>query len=74
MNIQLPTGATISISAYEYYFLLKDEDMDLFFQSCVADDLGIQINNPFSNKASFGKLDGGEDYDIPEIPETDITD
>jgi len=71
MNIQLPTGTTITISAYEYYFLLKEEDMHEFFQSCIADDLGIQINNPFSNKASFGRIE--EDF-TDEFPEEDIKD
>lgn len=61
MNLQLQTGKTISISAYEYYFALKEEDIDLFFQSCIADDLGIELNNPFSNKSSIGRLDFEED-------------
>jgi hypothetical protein len=57
MNIQLPTGKTLSVSTYEYLFVLKEEDVDLFFQACIADDLGQEINHPFSNKASKGKLD-----------------
>lgn len=60
MNINLPTGKVISISAYEYYFVLKDEDVDEFFQSCIADDLGSHIENPFSNK-SFEKLEVKEE-------------
>ena len=63
MNIQLPTGKTISVSVYEFYFLLKDDDMDDFYQSCMADDLGTELNNPFSNRASQGRLE------IPEEPE-----
>lgn len=50
LNIQLPTGNTISVSAYEYYFMLDDNDMDEFYQSCMADDLGRYIDNPFSNR------------------------
>jgi hypothetical protein len=68
MNIQLQTGKTINISAYEYYFILKDEEVDFFFQSCVADDLGTEINNPFANRASAGKLDLD---DLPDIPDLD---
>ena len=56
MNIQLPTGKTLSVSLYDYLFVLKEEDVDLFYQSCIADDLGEQINNPFSNRASTGKI------------------
>ncbi len=51
------------MSVYEYFFILKDEDMDAFYQSCIADDLGTELNNPFSNKSSMGKLE------IPETPE-----
>ncbi len=66
MNIQLATGKTITISAYEYFFILKEEDVEEFFQSCVADDLGIYIGNPFSNKSSQGELD------IEELPDEEI--
>lgn len=55
MNIQLPTGNTITISVYEFFFLLDDKDVDLFYQSCIADDMGDYIDNPFSNSAS-GKV------------------
>jgi hypothetical protein len=61
MNINLPTGKTIYVSAFDYYFLLKEEDVDLFFQSCVADDLGQEINNPFSNKIIIGKIEVDEE-------------
>lgn len=63
MNIQLVTGKTISVSSYEWLFMLKEEDVDEFFQSCIADDLGIDIENPFSNKIIHGKL---EIEDLPE--------
>lgn len=56
MNINLPTGKTIFISAYEYFFVLKEEDVDAFFQSCIADDLGEEINNPFSNRFASDKI------------------
>ncbi len=67
MNIQLPTGKTISISVYEFFFLLKEEDIDGFYQSCMADDLGQHIESPFSNRAFQGRL---ELPDVPEIEET----
>lgn len=69
MNIQLQTGNTITMSYYEYLFILKDEDMDDFYQSCVADNLGIYIDNPWSGKASTGRL---EYEDVPEIDEAEI--
>lgn len=69
MNIQLVTGKTVSISVYEYLFVLRDDDMDMFYQSCIADDLGIEINNPFSNKASMGSLDWMDSNTQEEKPE-----
>jgi len=66
MNIQLPTGNTISVSAYEYYFILKEDEVDLFYQSCIADDLGTYIDNPFSNKSYSSKLEVDEE-DIKDI-------
>lgn len=65
MNINLPTGKVISVSAYEYYFILKDEDLDEFFQSCIADDLGNYIENPFSNKC-LEKLEVKEEHEEEE--------
>lgn len=64
--IQLQTGKTIYISAYEYYFVLKDEDIEEFFQSCVADDIGIFKENPFSDSGCRGRI---EIDDIPEVEE-----
>lgn len=60
MNISLPTGKVISVSYYEWLFLLKDEDIHEFYQSCIADDLGTMIENPFSNRA-MEKLEIDED-------------
>jgi hypothetical protein len=70
-NIQLRTGNTIYISVYEYYFKLRDEDMDLFFQSCEADNLGIQIDNPFSDKRYSGMVED-EPTTTGDIPEDSI--
>jgi len=67
MQIQLPTGKTISVSVFDYYFILKDEDVDLFYQSCIADDLGEEVNNPFSGRASTGKIEVEEQ----EVEETE---
>ena len=50
MNINLPTGNTITVSVYEWLFILREEDMHEFYQSCIADDLGVYIDNPFSFK------------------------
>lgn len=66
MNIQLPTGNTISVSAYEYYFLLKEDEVQFFFQSCIADDLGTYIDNPFSNRSHSSKLEVDEEEDIKD--------
>ncbi len=71
MNIQLPTGNTISVSVYEFFFILEEKDVDEFYQSCMADNLGVYIDDPFSNKSYYGKLDL---EDIPDIEETDIKD
>lgn len=57
MNIQLSTGKTITISSYEYFFILKDEEIDIFYQSCIADDLGMHIDDPFSNVSAYGRLE-----------------
>lgn len=65
-NISLPTGKVIYVSIYDYYFQLKDEDLDEFFQNCVADDLGMEINNPFSN----AKIKGS--FEIEDIPEEEF--
>lgn len=70
-NIQLRTGNTVYVSAYEYYFKLDDNDIDLFFQSCEADNLGIMIDNPFSNRIVMGTLDE-ENNEISEEPDFDF--
>lgn len=61
MYIQLPTGKTLAISAYEYYFMIKESEVDQFYQACIADDLGTEITNPFSNRAQNGKIEIDED-------------
>ena len=57
MLVQLPTGNTLSISIYEFFFQLKEDEVDAFYQSAIADDLGTYLDNPFSNRATPGKLD-----------------
>lgn len=54
---QLPTGKTIFINDI---FLLTDEDI----QNFIADDIGIEINNPFSELKNEVSLN---EWDIPEI-------
>ncbi len=70
MNIEIgATGKTLYISTYEYLFVLKDEDMKEFYQSCIADDLGVSIENPFSSRANSAKL---EVEDFPEVEELEL--
>lgn len=64
MNVNLPTGNTITISVYEWLFILRDEDMDEFYQSCIADDLGIYVDNPFSSKAKVVDVQDEEEIEL----------
>lgn len=68
MNIQLPTGKTIYVSTYEFFFVLKEEDVNEFYQNCVADDLGTYVEHPFSESLMKGKLEIDEDPIIPDLP------
>ena len=61
--IELPTGKTLYVSTYDYYFSLDEEDMDEFYQNCIADNLGVEIENPFAMKSVEGKLE------VEETPE-----
>jgi hypothetical protein len=54
---QLPTGKTILI---EDPFSLSDEDI----QNLIADDLGVEINNPFSNMHDAIKI-----FESPDLEE-----
>lgn len=76
MNIELPTGKTLSISVYEFLFILKDEDVDAFYQQCIAEDLGMMVENPFSNKGNSAAIKEEEVQEIPDAPieEQDIQD
>lgn len=65
-NISLPTGKVIYVSTYDYLFQLEEKDVDEFFQSCIADDLGTFVDDPFCQRVSPGKL---EVDDIPDIEE-----
>ena len=65
MLINLPTGKTISVSSFEFYFILKEDEVDLFFQSCMADDLGEEIYNPFS-RMQTGRIELVEDEEEEE--------
>lgn len=67
--IQLKTGKTIYVSTYEYFFKLEEKDVDEFFQSCEADDLGTFIEDPFSSRIVRGTL---EIEDIPDVPDDSI--
>ena len=72
MNISLPTGKVIYVSVYEWLFKLEEKDVDDFYQSCIADDLGSFIENPFSQQTHPGKIEIEETQDIEEVPVTDI--
>lgn len=77
MQIQLPTGKTLSISTYDFFFVLKEENVEEFFQSCIADDLGTEVNYPFSHRPNEGKLEFEETPYEPEdqdLEEFDIKD
>ncbi len=63
-NISLPTGKVIYVSTYDYFFQLDEKDVDEFYQSCIADDLGSFVDDPFSQRLHPGKL---EVEDLPEI-------
>lgn len=66
-NISLPSGKVIYVSAYEYYFQLQEKDVDEFFQSCMADDLGHFIQDPFSQRIAMGKLEVEETFEVEEL-------
>ena len=48
----------------QWLFQLEEKDVEEFYQNCIADDLGIFIENPFSASSPQGKL---EVDDIPDI-------
>lgn len=64
-NISLPTGKVIYLSVYEYYFQLDEDDVDNFYQSAIADDLGIFEDNPFSQKIALGRLEVEDSAEDP---------
>lgn len=63
-NISLPTGKVIYISTYEWLFQLEENNVDEFYQNCIADDLGAFIENPFSSMSPQGRLDI---EDVPDV-------
>lgn len=68
-NIQLPTGKTINIPIAQFLFGIKDDEVDLFFQSCIADDLGTFLEHPFANNAARGFVEVEDEPVIEEIPQ-----
>lgn len=66
MNIQLSTGKTVSVSTYDWLFVLQEDAIEDFYKSCLADDLGVVVDNPFSNRGSSGIA---IEEEIDEIPE-----
>lgn len=67
-NISLPTGKVIYLSVYEFYFQLEEKNVDEFYQSCIADDLGTFVDDPFSQRAAPGRLEVEEEPEIEEAP------
>lgn len=67
-NISLPTGKVIYMSTFDWLFVLEEKDVHDFYQSCVADDLGKFVDDPFSQRINQGKLEVDETPDIEEIP------
>ncbi len=49
MKINLSTGKTIEISYYEWLFMIEEDEVSEFYQRCIAEDLGVEIDNPFSS-------------------------
>lgn len=65
--LSLPTGNVIHISMFEFLFLIPDDKVEDFYQELIADNAGSPApEDPFSNRASKGKV---EWEDVPEIPE-----
>lgn len=67
-NISLPTGKVIYVTTFDWLFVLDEKDVPDFYQSCIADDLGKFINDPFSQRMSKGKLEVEDAPEIEEIP------
>jgi hypothetical protein len=66
-NISLPTGKVIYLSVYEWLFQLEEKNVDEFYQSCIADDLGSFIEDPFSQRMHPGRLEVEEAPEIEEV-------
>lgn len=73
-NISLPTGKVIYLSVYEYYFQLEEKNVDEFYQSCIADDLGAFVDDPFSQRAYHGRLEVEDEPEIEEAPQQEVYD
>jgi hypothetical protein len=71
-NIQLPTGKTINIPIAQFLFGIQDDEVDLFFQNCIADDLGSHVENPFANSSSRGIVQVEDEPEIEEAPLDEI--
>ena len=38
----------MNVSTYEWLFKLEDDEIEDFYKSCMADELGSYIDNPFT--------------------------
>ena len=64
MIISLPNGKFIHKSVEEI-LSLKDEEIDMWYQNMIADDIGDDSLNPFTPFKDIEVVD----FDIPEIEE-----
>lgn len=66
--LSLPTGNVIHISMFEFLFLIPEDKVDDFYQELIADNAGSPApEDPFSNRASRGKIEWEELPDIQEV-------
>jgi len=64
MIISIGNGKFIHKSVEEYLFL-RDEEVDMWYQNMIADDLGDDSLNPFTPFKDIEIIN----FDIPEIEE-----
>lgn len=70
--LSLPTGNVIHISMFEFLFLIPEDKVDDFYQELIADNAGSPApEDPFSNRASRGKIEWEELPDIQEEVQVD---
>lgn len=66
MIISLPNGKFIHKNIEEF-LSIKDEDVDMWYQNMIADDIGDDSINPFTPFKDIEIID----FDIPDINDED---